>query len=57
MDNEKNGNSTGQKPVAMRKLTPEELNEELKKGLKSVDEGRTYSQEEFDAMLAEDLGI
>ncbi len=51
------GQSDGQMPVAMRELTPEELNEEIKKGLKSIDEGRTYSQKEFDSILAETLGI
>ena len=45
------------KPVFLDELTPEELNAELAKGYQAVQEGRTYSADEVDAILKKNLGL
>lgn len=45
------------KPVFIDELTPEELNAELAKGYQAIQEGRTYSVDEVDAILKKDLGV
>lgn len=44
-------------PVAIGSLTKEELDAELEKGMKSIKEGRVYTDEEVDAELKREFGI
>ena len=44
-------------PLFLDELTEEELDKELEKGLKDIEEGRTYTSEEVKAMLKKDLKI
>lgn len=45
------------KPTAIGGMTREQLDAELQKGFDSMKSGRVYSEEEVDAMLAEEFGI
>lgn len=45
------------KPVAIGGMTPEQFDAELQKGLDSMKNERLYSEEEIDAMFAEEFGI
>lgn len=44
-------------PVAIGDMTREELNVELTKGIKSMEQGKSYTADEVDAVLAEEFGI
>ena len=45
------------KPIDVNDLTIEQLKEELMKGVKDVEEGKTYTMEEVDEMLRKEFGI
>ncbi len=44
-------------PTAIGGMSREQLDAELQKGLDSMKNGRTYTEEEVDAMLAKEFGI
>ena len=44
-------------PVFMDEITPEELNKEIAKGVKDVEEGRVHSAKEVDKILKKEFGI
>ncbi len=44
-------------PTAIGSMSREQLDAELQKGLDSMKNGRTYTEEEVDAMLAKEFGI
>lgn len=46
-----------EKPTAVGGMTRTELNIELAKGINSLQNGRTYSADEVDAVLAKEFGI
>lgn len=46
-----------EKPVSIGALSPEELSRELKKGIDSLNTGRSYSLDEVDTELAKEFGI
>jgi addiction module RelB/DinJ family antitoxin len=45
------------KPVEMGSLTKEELDAEINKGIKSIEEGRVYSAEVVEAEMMRDFGV
>ena len=45
------------KPLAVGAMTREELDAELQKGVDSIKEGKVYSADEVDAVLAKEFGI
>lgn len=45
------------RPVFIDEITKEELDKELDKGLKSIEEGKTYSFDKVKKMLKKDIGI
>ena len=45
------------KPLAVGAMTREELDAELQKGVDSIKEGKVYSADEVDAVLAKELAI
>lgn len=45
------------KPVFVDEITPEQLEVELKKGFKDVEEGKVYTLEEVKEMLKKDLKL
>ena len=45
------------RPAAIGGLSREQLDAELQKGIDSMKNGRTYTEEEVEAMLAEEFGI
>ena len=45
------------KPLAVGSMTREELDAELQKGVDSIKEGKVYSADEVDAVLAKEFGI
>ena len=45
------------KPVFVDEITPEQLEVELKKGYKDVEEGKVYTLEEVKEMLKKDLKL
>lgn len=45
------------KPVAMGALTKEEIDSEIKKGMKSIEEGRVYSAEDVEAQMMREFGV
>lgn len=45
------------RPVAIGSLSREELDAELSKGIASIRSGRTYSADEVDEILKQELGI
>ena len=45
------------KPLAVVAMTREELDAELQKGVDSIKEGKVYSADEVDAVLAKEFGI
>ena len=48
---------TRKSPVFIDELTPEQLDKELAKGYKTIEEGNTHSEEEVDQILKKDLGL
>ena len=48
---------TSRKPVAMGSLSREELDAELAKGIESLKTGKALPADEFDDVLAKELGI
>ena len=44
-----------QEPIFLDEISEEELNKRIDEGLKDIKEGRTYTQEEVDAMLKKKL--
>ena len=44
-------------PIAMGSLTREELDKEIAKGMESVKNGKGYTADEVDSILAEEFGI
>jgi predicted transcriptional regulator len=45
------------KPVAMGALTKEEIDAEIGKGIKSIEEGRVYSADTVEAEMMRDFGV
>lgn len=45
------------KPVAMGSLTKEEIDAEISKGIKSIEEGRVYSVDAVEAEMMRDFGV
>jgi hypothetical protein len=45
------------KPVAMGALTKEEIDAEISKGIKSIEEGRVYLADAVEAEMMRDFGI
>lgn len=45
------------KPVAMGSLTKGEIDAEISKGIKSIEEGRVYSVEAVEAEMKRDFGV
>ena len=45
------------KPVAMGSLTKEEIDAEISKGMKSIEEGRVYSADAVEAEMMRDFGV
>ena len=46
-----------EEPLFLGEMTEEELAEELNKGIKEAEEGKTYTVDEVDAMLKDKYGI
>ena len=46
-----------EEPIFLDETSEETLNKKIDEGLKDIEEGRTYTQEEVDAMLKEKYGI
>ena len=44
-------------PIFLHELTEEEMNRKIGEGLDDIKEGRTYTQEEVDAMLKKEFAI
>lgn len=44
-------------PVFIDELSPEQLDKELAKGYKTIEEGNTHPEEEVDRILKRDLGL
>lgn len=44
-------------PMAIGDMTREELDVELTKGIKSMEQGKSYTADEVDSVLAEEFGI
>lgn len=45
------------KPIAMGSLTKEEIDAEISKGMKSIEEGRVYSADAVEAEMIRDFGV
>lgn len=45
------------KPVAMCSLTKEEIDSEISKGMKSIEEGRVYSADVVEKEMMRDFGV
>jgi addiction module RelB/DinJ family antitoxin len=45
------------KPVAMGSLTKEEIDAEISKGIKSIEEGRVYPADAVEAEMMRDFGV
>ena len=45
------------KPAAIESMTREEINNELSKGMDSINSGKTYKAEEVDSLLNKEFGI
>ncbi len=48
---------TATKPIAMGVLTKEEFDNEIAKGIKSIEQGRLYSAESVDEELKKEFGV